>query len=116
MRFILLKIQDGFIEPLGNNHDFLCYIENYEYHRWAEARDIEERPRNYQDEILTLNDFLKFIQTPVTSMKADGVTPDDRYKEVTETLTKFYQTATTHAECSHVLMTMQAKFIAKRSL
>lgn len=110
MRFILFKIENGFLERLGDSSDFRVRIDNYYFNRWNNDRHLNLKFNFNRDIITTKDEFLAFIQSPILEMMSDGITPNDRCPDITKALMNFYTIAMTHTECSHVLMTHEIKF------
>ena len=101
MKISLMKIQNGFLEDLGNENSFSVEIEKYEFGCWLEDREAENRIGNHIT-IMPMVNFEQLIQLPLGKTNS-GATVIDRYKKHTETMLNLYTVGATHAECSHVM-------------
>lgn len=101
MKIFLMKTQKGFLEDLGEGKDFNVEIEHFEFDRWLEDREAENRIGKHVT-IMPMVNFEQLIQLPLGKTDS-GATIIDRYKKHTETMLNLYTVGATHAECSHVM-------------
>lgn len=103
MKIHLMKVNKGFIEDLGDHKDFSIKIERFEFDRWLEDREAEDRIGKHVT-IMPMVNFEQMLQLPLGMDAVITSTPvKDRYPKITEILTNLYTVGATHAECSHVM-------------
>lgn len=101
MKVILLKLEKGFLENLGDSKDYEAEVEHFMFDRWCEDRESEERFKKHFT-IMPMVNFEQLIQLPLAKLDS-GSTTKDRYPTVTSTLLNLYTVGASHAECTHVI-------------
>lgn len=103
MKIFLMKTQKGFLEDLGEDKDFSIEIERYEFNRWLEDREAEDRIGKHVT-IMPMVNFEQMLQLPL-GKTYNNTAVHDRIKDtnVWRDMLNLYTVGATHAECSHVM-------------
>lgn len=103
MKIHLMRVNKGFIEDLGDHKDFSIEIERFEFDRWLEDREAEDRIGNHVT-IMPMVNFEQMLQLPL-GKTYNNTAVHYRIKDtnVWRDMLNLYTVGATHAECTHVM-------------